>query len=180
MDPDDSSLYIADEQHDVPIDLEHFRRLAEFVLRSEGVSESVEMSVMFVDETTIADYNQRFLDHVGPTDVLAFPIDEEARPSGRNPDNGGRGPGAPNDPEDDIPQMLGDVLVCPSYAAREAAQRNIALDDELRLLVVHGTLHLLGFDHADDTERIEMQQKEQQLLNGFALAENAQPANGAQ
>ena len=167
MDPDDPSLYTADEQHDVAVDLAHFGRLARYVLEQERVDPLVEMSLIFVDETTIAQYNERFLGQDGPTDVLAFPIDEEARPSGRHPDNGGRGPGAPND-DDEIPTLLGDVLVCPAYAQREAVSRGIAVDDELSLLVVHGTLHLLGFDHAEDGERAAMQAREATLLAGFA------------
>lgn len=166
MDPDDPSLFTADEQHDVAVDLEHYSALARYVLAEERVDPLVQMSLTFVDEETIAHYNERFLDHEGPTDVLAFPIDEEARPGGRHPDNGGRGPGAPND-DDGIPTMLGDVLVCPVYAKREAETRGVALDDELRLLVVHGMLHLLGFDHAEEEERTLMQAKEQSLLQGF-------------
>ena len=168
MDPDDPSLYTADEQHDVAVDLDRFSRLARYVLEQARVDPGVEMSLIFVDEETIAQYNERFLEHVGPTDVLAFPIDEEARPSGRHPDNGGRGPGAPND-DDAIPQILGDVLVCPAFAQREAESRGVALNDELSLLVVHGVLHLLGFDHTEDDERVVMQARECELLDGFAV-----------
>ncbi len=167
MDPDDPSLYIADEQRDVAVDLDRYGRLARFVLERQRVSRDVEMSLIFVDETTIAEYNERFLDQPGPTDVLSFPIDEEARPSGRSPDNGGRGPGSGSD-DQEIPTMLGDVLVCPAYAQREAAQRNVALDDELSLLVVHGCLHLLGHDHVEPEETLEMQTLERELLAGFA------------
>ncbi len=172
MDPDDLSLYTADEQHDVVVDLGLYSRLARFVLEQLEVGADVEMSLIFVDETTIAHYNERFLDHEGPTDVLAFPIDEEARPSGRNPDNGGRGPGSIGD-TDEIPSMLGDVLVCPAFAQREAAQRDVALDTELSLLVVHGCLHLLGYDHAEPEETLIMQERERDLLAGFALLEQS-------
>ncbi len=167
MDPDDPTLYAADEQNDVAVDLARYQKLARFVLDDAKVRDDVEMSLIFVDETTIAQYNERFLEQVGPTDVLAFPIDEDARPSGRNPDNGGRGPGALGD-TDEAPQMLGDVLVCPAYAQREAAARSVTLDDELSLLVVHGCLHLLGFDHAEPDEREAMQTKERELLGAFS------------
>ena len=167
MDPDDPSLYLADEQCDVAVDLDRYGRLARFVLAHQRVAPDVEMSLIFVDETTIAEYNERFLDQPGPTDVLSFPIDEEARPSGRSPDNGARGPGSGSD-NDEIPTMLGDVLVCPAYAQREAEKRSVALDDEISLLVVHGCLHLLGYDHAEVEETLEMQNLERELLAGFA------------
>ena len=86
---------------------------------------------MFVDEPTIAELNERFLGGDGPTDVLAFPMDEELPPGGRQPDQGGRGPGAPSDPGDP-PTLLGDVVVCPAIASRQAAERGIPPDDELR------------------------------------------------
>ena len=91
-------------------------RLAQLVLDEERVIERLgpdtEMSLLFVDPTTIAELNERFLGSSGPTDVLAFPIDDELPPSGRQPDQGGRGPGTTSDPSDP-PTLLGDVVVCP-------------------------------------------------------------------
>ena len=77
------------------------------------------MSLIFVDEDAIADLNGRFLGGDGPTDVLAFPIDDDHLPSGRQPDRAGAGPGAPTEPADP-PIVLGDVVVCPTVAARQA------------------------------------------------------------
>ena len=85
--------------------------------------------------------------------MLAFPIDDELPPSGRQPDQGGRGPGTSSDPSDP-PTLLGDVVVCPSVASRQAAERNVSADDELALLVVHGVLHLLDYDHAEPSEAV--------------------------
>jgi len=98
--------------------------------------------------------------------VLAFPLDEEPPPGGRQPDQGGRGPGSPTDPSD-APTLLGDVVVCPKVAQRQASARGAPLDDELALLVVHGVLHLLDYDHAEPDETTVMRRREQELLEGF-------------
>src|SRR2546421_8139540 len=94
-------------------------------------SEGVELSLSFVDAAEMAELHQRYLDEGGPTDVLAFPLGEDG--------------------------LLGDVIVCPEVAAGNNPDR----DAELRLLVVHGTLHLLGFDHEGDDERALMWMKQE-------------------
>ena len=152
----------ADEQHDVEVDVLRWIRLAEAVLAAERVLVEAELSILFVDEPTIADLNHRFLDGDGPTDVLAFPIDDDAI-VGRSPDQGGRGPGTPTEPSD-VPLVIGDVVVCPAVAARQAVEGERAVDDELALLVVHGLLHLLGYDHAEEAEGTRMRRREAELL----------------
>ncbi|HYA45734.1 MAG TPA: rRNA maturation RNase YbeY, partial [Acidimicrobiales bacterium] len=97
-----------------------------------------------------------------PTDVLAFPIDEEPLESGRSPDSGGTGPGMPS--ESDVPVLLGDIVICPAVAHDNAAQHAGTYEDELALLLVHGLLHLLGMEHQGDEEAEEMQAKERELL----------------
>ena len=87
-------------------------------------------------------------------------------PGGRQPDQGGRGPGAPTDPGDP-PTLLGDVVVCPAVASRQAGERSAPVDDELALLVVHGVLHLLDYDHAEADEAAVMRRREQELLARF-------------
>lgn len=166
MDADEPTLYCADEQHDVAVDLARYARLARHVLDTERVPPDVEVALLFVDEATITEYNERFLDSEGPTDVLAFPIDDDVVPGGRHPDHGGSGPGSGDEPPAP-PSILGDVIVCPAYAQRSAAERSIALDDELSLLVVHGLLHLLGHDHAEPAETERMQARERALLASF-------------
>ena len=98
--------------------------------------------------------------------MLAFPIDDELPPSGRQPDQGGRGPGTSSDPSDP-PTLLGDVVVCPAVATRQASERNVSAEDELALLVVHGVLHLLDYDHAEANEGAVMRRREQELLARF-------------
>jgi probable rRNA maturation factor len=163
-------VFGADEQAAVPIDVLRWVRLAQLVLDEERVPADAELSVLFVGEDTIADLNERFLDGTGPTDVLAFPLDDEPLPGGRHPDEGGRGPGTPAD-DDEPPLVLGDVLVCPAVARRQAEEHGHPLDDELALLVVHGVLHLLEYDHAEDDDAARMRRREQELLDRFRDSE---------
>jgi len=155
-------IYAADEQHDHDIDLVRWIDLARGTLTDEGVRGLAEVSLIFADEPTIADLNQQFMGHEGPTDVLSFPIDDEPEPSGRVPDAGGSGPGEP--PLAEIPQLIGDVVICPAVAARNAVDHEVAFDDEVALLVVHGVLHLLGWDHVIDEEAERMEARERELL----------------
>jgi probable rRNA maturation factor len=164
------SVFGADEQREIEVDIPRWVRLARLVLEQERVAErfgpGAEMSLLFVDEPTIAELNERFLGASGPTDVLAFPMDEDVPPGGRQPDQGGRGPGAPTDPGDP-PALLGDVVVCPKIAQRQASEHGVATDEEVALLVVHGVLHLLDYDHAETEEAAVMRRREQELLQRF-------------
>ncbi len=156
-------VYAADEQSDHPVAVERWAGLARAVLTAEGIVDETEVSLLFVDEATIASLNERFLDEQGPTDVLSFPIDDEADQSGRSPDVGGTGPGSVETNSVRV-RLLGDVVICPSVAARNAVEHEVTFDDEIALLVVHGILHLLGMDHQLDEEAERMEQREQQLL----------------
>ena len=162
----ESAVFGADEQVEVPIDLLHWVRLARFVLSEERVPEEAELSVIFVDEQAITDLNERFLGGSGATDVLAFPMDDDVVLGGRQPDLGGRGPGSPSEPGDP-PIVLGDVVVCPRVAERQAGDHGYPVHDELALLVVHGVLHLLNYDHAEERESAAMKRRERELLDRF-------------
>ena len=168
-----AEVFCADEQDAHPVDVARWAGLAERVLDAEGVGGEVELSVVFVDEATIAGLNGRFAGRDEPTDVLSFPIDDEPPESGRHPDSGGSGPGEPSEP-DELPLLLGDVYVCPSVAARNAPGHAGNYDDELALLIVHGILHLLGMDHTEPGEAEEMEQRERALLARF----HRPPADG--
>jgi probable rRNA maturation factor len=151
-------VFGADEQRAAPVDVPRWVELARKVLESEGVSGEAELSLLFVDEPTITGLNRRFMDGDGPTDVLAFPIDD---PHGAAPAAAERGvPG-------EAPLLLGDVVVCPAVAERQAPEHAGTYDDELALLVVHGVLHVLGHDHADAGEAARMQARERELLDRF-------------
>ena len=166
-----AEVFVADEQSALAVDVGRWAELARRVLEAEGVGDEVEVSLLFVDEPTIAELHERFLGASGPTDVLAFPLDEEPVPGGRSPDEGGTGPGGPLSSEEDrVPVLLGDVVVCPTVAGRNAAEHEVTLEDEMALLVVHGLLHLLGMDHVEMGEAERMEQRERELLARFHRA----------
>lgn len=170
--PQTASVFGVDEQDDEPVDVMRWVRLAEQVLADRGVRRRSELSVLFVDEATMTDLNERHMGADGPTDVLAFPLDDEVVEHGRWPDNGTTGPDRPMH-DADVPVLLGDVVICPAVAARQAAEHagtphhDGSLDDEIALLTVHGILHVLGMDHADPEETAEMQATERDLLARF-------------
>lgn len=121
----------------VEVDEQRLTRLARFVLNELRIHPLAELSILLVDETTMADYHQRFMDLPGPTDVLSFPMDE-LRP--------------PQDDEDAPEGLLGDVVLCPTVTAAQAAEHGRSPEAESDYLLVHGILHLLGFDHAEPDE----------------------------
>lgn len=158
-------VFAADEQQAHPMDVARWAELARQVLTARKVKGETEVSLLFVDEEAMAKLNQQFLGKSGPTDVLSFPIEEEPGPTGRSPDFGGTGPGT--SAETGTLTLLGDVVICPVVAARNAEEHGVTLDDEVALLVVHGLLHLLGMDHEEDAEAERMEALEQQLLQRF-------------
>ena len=160
------SIFGSDEQPDVAVDVARWVRLARLVVDEEHVPGTAELSLLFVDRLTITELNEKFLGARGPTDVLAFPMDDDLVLPGRQPDQGGRGPGAPSE-GGEPPTLIGDVVVCPAVAAAQAPAHGSTLDEELALLVVHGVLHLLNYDHADPRGESAMQQRERELLAKF-------------
>ena len=161
-------LFAANEQEELPVDLDRWVTFARTVVESRGLRGDVEMNLLFVDEPTIAHLNQEFLGKTGPTDVLSFPIEDETEFSGRSPDQGGSGPGS-------VPllkptTLLGDVVHCPVVAARNAIANDTSDDDETALLIVHGILHLLGMDHVQESEAEAMEALERELLKAHFSA----------
>ncbi len=162
-------VFCADEQSDIEIDGVRWASLVEAVLAAEGVRGAAELSLMFVGEAAISELNESFMGATGPTDVLAFPIDG---PNGlgveveviAGPPAGGRGPDRPPIDIGDLPLLLGDVVVCPAVAARQASTHAGTVDDELALLIVHGVLHVLGYDHGEHDEAVTMRRRELALL----------------
>jgi probable rRNA maturation factor len=116
-------------------------RLARFVMDRMRVHPQAELCVKLVDEATIAELNEQWMGKTGPTDVLAFPMDELR-------------PGLVNEELEE--GVLGDLVLCPVVARRQADQAGHATADEIDLLTVHGILHLLGYDHAEPEEHREM------------------------
>ena len=155
-------IYAADEQTIFDIDLARWIELCRHALVDEGVRGLAEVSLIFTNEAAMADLNEQFMGKSGPTDVLSFPIDAQPDPTGRVPDAGGTGPGEPANP--DIPQLVGDIVICPALAQANAREHECSFDDEIALLVVHGVLHLRGWDHEVDAEAERMEAREQALL----------------
>ncbi len=145
------NIVVSDEQDD-PLPLDRVLSLAEEALRSEGVPDEAEVAIVFVDEDAIADYNERYMGRSGPTDVLSFPV-QEARPGV-----------PPQPPGPGVPLPLGDVFIAPTVVRRNAERHGVDFDDELALMVVHGLLHLLGWDHQVDEEAERMEAEERKLL----------------
>ena len=158
-------VFAADEQRERAVDLDRWVGLARDVLEARGVKGEAEVSLLFVDEAAIAALNEEFLGRSGPTDVLAFPLEDDPVPGGRSPDLGGTGPGS--EPGDEPLVLLGDVVICPAVAARNALEHGSAEPDEMALLVVHGLLHLLGMDHQVEAEAERMEGLERELLGRF-------------
>ena len=167
-------VFCADEQTAIAVDLARWQRLAEECLTALGVRGLAEMSVLYVGVDEIAELNREYLAKEGPTDVLSFPIDvdahlddmtmvdvlADARGPSRAPDR------APVD-IDDMPLLLGDIVICPAVAVEQASTHAGTLDDELALLLVHGILHVLGHDHAEPGETARMRTSERELLETY-------------
>src|ERR1700754_1909800 len=118
------------------------------------VNPAAELSMVLLDTAAMADLHMRWMDLPGPTDVMSFPMDE-LEPGGR-----------PDAPEPG-PSMLGDLVLCPEFAAKGAEAAGHSLGHELALLTVHGVLHLLGYDHAEPDEEREMFDLQCELLDGW-------------
>ena len=152
------SIDIQDESTGHEVDLAGLERLARHVLDQMGVHPLVELSIRLVDVDAMSALHQHFMNEPGPTDVLAFPMDElhDQRDDG--------------DDTDAPPTLLGDVVLCPAVAEVQARQAGHGTQDELHLLCTHGVLHLLGYDHAEPQEEREMFGLQTQLLQSWAAA----------
>lgn len=140
----------------VEIDEHELARLAQHVLGEMGVHPQAELSLMIMDEPAMAALNREYKGENGPTDVLAFPMDD-LRPM--------------SDEEAEETELLGDVVLCPSIAEAQARDAGHDTAAELRLLCTHGILHLLGYDHHDPDEEREMFGLQARLLGSWSAAE---------
>ncbi|KAA1426191.1 rRNA maturation RNase YbeY [Nocardioides antri] len=142
------SIEVLDESG-TGVDVKHLARLSRFVMDQMRVHPLAELCIKAVDEETIAQLNEHWMEKEGPTDVLAFPMDE-LRPGL-----------VTEEPEEGI---LGDLVLCPAVAERQGQAAGHGTVPELELLTVHGILHLLGYDHAEPAEHKEMFGLQDQLL----------------
>jgi probable rRNA maturation factor len=132
---------------------------AKYVMQQMRVHPGADLCIRLVDEPAMEVLHVQWMDLPGPTDVMSFPMDE-LRPGreGVEPEEG----------------VLGDIVLCPSFAAKQAAKAGHATEEELLLLTTHGILHLLGYDHAEPEEEREMFELQRQLLLTF-LAGRGRP-----
>jgi probable rRNA maturation factor len=136
-----------------PLETEAFERLAAFVLDREDAPSSVELSIAIVDIEEMAQLNLDYRGKEGPTDVLSFECDDPCAVVGP-----------------DEPVTLGDVVIAPAIAEAQAAEYGHTVEEELNLLLVHGILHLLGYDHEQDADASAMQARERVLLEAWVAA----------
>ena len=137
-------VFVANEQTQ-EVDEARLSRLATHVLQAEKVDEEAELSVLLVGSDHIRKLNARFAGDDYATDVLSFPMMED----------------------DESSLLLGDVVICPEVAATNAAKLGHDVARELDTLLVHGTLHLLGYDHDDEEEKARMEERQRDILAGF-------------
>ena len=122
------------------VDEAELLELARFVLDRLRIHPQAELSLLLVDETAMERLHVQWMDEPGPTDVLSFPMDELT---------------PPRDDEEPPEGLLGDVVICPEVAEKQATQAGHDVRVELGVLLTHGILHLLGYDHAEpDDERL--------------------------
>lgn len=145
------SIDVLNETGEVPsvVAEQELHELATYVLAQLNVNPRAELAVTLLDESAMAALHEQWMDLAGPTDVMSFPMDE-LRPGG--------------DVDSEAASVLGDVVLCPTVAAAQAAQAGHSVADEMLLLLTHGILHLLGFDHADSASEQEMFELQRTLL----------------
>lgn len=145
------SIEISNET-EVQVDTNRVFNLATFVRDELKLHPGIDLGIIFVDEEPMAELHVKWMDEPGPTDVLSFPMDELRPGSDLVPSPEG---------------VLGDIVVCPQVAIKQAETAGHPMMNEVLLLVTHGILHLVGFDHAEPEEEKEMFALQRELLEKF-------------
>jgi probable rRNA maturation factor len=135
-------------------------RLATFALGQLRIHPLAELSILLVDEDTMSAYHEKYLGEPGPTDVMSFPMDE-LRP--------------PNDGEEPALGLLGDIVLCPAVTERQARESARSTSEEAEYLLVHGLLHLLGYDHSTPAEQTEMFGLADKIISAWAAQRPDRP-----
>lgn len=146
------SIEVLNESGNREVNEESLVDVTSFVLRAMDVHPDTEVTISLVDVATMSDLHVQWMGLEGPTDVLSFPMDELSPGAGR---------------PDAVPlgtAMLGDIILCPEFAAKQAEKAGHGLAHELCLLTTHGCLHLLGYDHQQAAEEQEMFALQNELL----------------
>ncbi|GEL16883.1 rRNA maturation RNase YbeY [Pseudonocardia asaccharolytica] len=161
------SIEIANESG-IAVDEALIVSVARYALDAMGVNPAVELAITAVTTEAMTELHERWMDEPGPTDVMAFPMDELVDETRR--------PDAP----DIGPALLGDIVLCPAFAREQARKAGHGLADELHLLTVHGVLHLLGYEHAEPEQEREMFTLQGKLLRDWRRARADAAARRAQ
>jgi probable rRNA maturation factor len=135
-----------------PLNLDAFVNLALFALEREEAPDNAEISIAIVDNTEMADLNKRYRSIAGPTDVLSFPCDEPTMIAC-----------------DNEPLTLGDIVIAPEVAQSNAVEAGHTVEHELNVLLVHGVLHLMGYDHEEDEDAHVMQTREKVIVQAWGI-----------
>ena len=147
------TILITNNQQSHAIDVSKLRQVAQFILKALHCEARCEVSIALVDDSAMHLLNRQYRGIDRPTDVLSFALQEAE----------GVLPSVAETTEQ--PLVLGDVIISTDTAQRQADERGHSLEKEISILVIHGMLHLLGYDHEDDNEAEEMEALERQLLN---------------
>jgi probable rRNA maturation factor len=158
----------------VQVDERALAEVARYVLDQMGVSPLVELAISLKDIDEMERLHVQYMDEPGPTDVMAFPQDElNLRGSRGVAHTSGNGGGGGKDDEDEMPTLLGDVVLCPEVAERQGRDAGHGTAAELELLTTHGVLHLLGYDHAEPEQHAEMFALQGELLTDWRASRSA-------
>jgi probable rRNA maturation factor len=166
-------VFVSDEQTDIDVESMRWQILASRVLEAEGVRGQAEMALLFVSREAIHEMNRVHMGVDGPTDVLAFPIDLVDNSRATGPTARSATPVLARVDAGELPLLVGDVVVCPDVAREQAPNHAGTLDDEIALLVTHGVLHVLGYDHDTDANANKMRNRERALLEQLHWNGNA-------
>jgi probable rRNA maturation factor len=153
----------------VAVDELRLVEVARHVLDAMGVSPLVELAISLKDVEEMERLHVQYMDEPGPTDVMAFPMDELDLRGSRGVPHGSRAEGE----DEQEPAMLGDVVLCPQVAEQQAREAGHGTEDELHLLTTHGVLHLLGYDHGEPEEHKEMFDLQAELLASWRASRGA-------
>jgi probable rRNA maturation factor len=146
-------VFVANEQSDVSIEERRLISLMRLAALEEGVDPRAEVTVLLVERSAMASLKEKWLGEPGATDVLAFPMDEQV--------------------PDDEPYIIGDIVVCPDVAREQATASGDKVTEEVDLLLVHGFLHLLGYDHVRPQDARSMRHRERKILGEFYRRQTA-------
>lgn len=142
-------VFVFNEQKDLVIHPTQVIQLAQLVVDHEGKKYD-EVSIYFVDQSTISDMHFRYFQDPSPTDCISFPMDDE---------------------EETVYRLMGDVFVCPSVAIEYAKKHSLDPYKEISLYVIHGLLHLMGYDDLEPAKRREMRKAEKRQMEYLTQCE---------